>query len=188
MKKLSEAEWDKDFDIKTALQRIEEVLAEDVTVYICTSHFLANDIWQWLKGWAKHNSYCVWCKPNPMPSLSKRHWTWNTELICYGTRGNHTFNFPKDGHALSSWLINKQNGATGHPTEKPIEVPATAIKHSSKEKDVVLDLFGGSGSTLMAAEQLKRKCYMMELDPHYCDVIIARWEAFTGQKAKKIAG
>ena len=56
----------------------------------------------------------------------------------------------------------------------------------SKQGDIVLDLFGGSGSTLIAAEQLGRKCYMMELDPHYCDVIIARWEKLTGQKAIKL--
>lgn len=63
-----------------------------------------------------------------------------------------------------------------------------AVSHSSKEKDVVLDLFGGSGSTLIACEQLNRKCYMCELDQRYCDVIIERWENFTGEKAVKISG
>lgn len=186
MKNLSESEWDKNFDIREALDNILASISENATVYVCTSHFLASDIWAWMKEWADHYSYCVWSKPNPMPSLSKRHWTWNTELICYATRGKHTFNFPKEGHALSTWTINKINGKTGHPTEKPVEVPAMAISHSSKENDVVLDLFGGSGSTLMACEQLNRKCYMMELDPHYVDVIIQRWENFTGKKAEKI--
>ena len=183
MKNLSESEWDKNFDIREVLDNILISIAENATVYVCTSHFLASDIWAWMKEWADHYSYCVWSKPNPMPSLSKRHWTWNTELICYATRGKHTFNFPKEGHALSTWTINKKNGDTGHPTEKPVEVPATAVSHSSKEKDVVLDLFGGSGSTLIACEQLNRKCYMCELDEHYCDVIIQRWENLTGQKA-----
>ena len=183
MKDLSESEWDKDFDIREVLDNILVSIAENATVYVCTSHFLASDIWAWMKEWADHYQYCVWSKPNPMPSLAKRHWTWNTELICYATRGKHTFNFPKEGHALSTWTINKKNGDTGHPTEKPVEVPAMAVSHSSKEKDVVLDLFGGSGSTLIACEQLNRKCYMCELDPHYCDVIIQRWENFTGQKA-----
>lgn len=186
MKNLSESEWDKNFDIREALDNILASISENATVYVCTSHFLASDIWAWMKEWADHYSYCVWSKPNPMPSLSKRHWTWNTELICYATRGKHTFNFPKEGHALSTWTINKINGKTGHPTEKPVEVPAMAISHSSKENDVVLDLFGGSGSTLIACEQLNRKCYMMELDPHYVDVIIQRWENFTGKKAEKI--
>ena len=188
MKNLSESEWDKNFDIREVLDNILVSIAENATVYVCTSHFLASDIWAWMKEWADHYSYCVWSKPNPMPSLSKRHWTWNTELICYATRGKHTFNFPKEGHALSTWTINKKNGDTGHPTEKPVEVPSMAVSHSSKENDVVLDLFGGSGSTLIACEQLNRKCYMAELDPKYCDVIIDRWEKFTGEKAVLIDG
>ena len=182
MKNLSKSEWDKNFNIREVLDNILVSIAENATVYVCTSHFLASDIWDWMKEWADHYLYCVWSKPNPMPSLSKRHWTWNTELICYATRGKHTFNFPKEGHALSTWTINKKNGDTGHPTEKPVEVPAMAVSHSSKENDVVLDLFGGSGSTLIACEQLNRKCYMAELDPKYVSVIVNRWLNFTGRK------
>ena len=186
MNNLSNADWDKNFDINAALNSIYLVLANDCTVYVCTSHFLAGQIWDWMKEWADHYSYCVWSKPNPMPSLSKRHWTWNTELICYATRGKHTFNFPDEGHALSTWTINKKNGKTGHPTEKPVEVPTMAVLHSSKKKDIVLDCFGGSGSTLIACEETGRDCYICELDPHYCDVIIERWEKLTGQKAELI--
>ena len=180
---LALAEWDKGFNIITVLKNILNAISDNASVYICTSHFLAGDIWAWMKTWADHYYYCIWSKPNPMPSLSKRHWTWNTELICYATRGKHIFNFPNEGHALSTWIINKRNGDTGHPTEKPVGVPANAIIHSSNEGCSVLDLFGGSGSTLIACEQLGRKCYMMELDPHYCDVIIQRWENLTGEKA-----
>ena len=75
-----------------------------------------------------------------------------------------------------------------HPTQKPIKVPARAISNSSNINGKVLDLFGGSGSTLIACEQLDRNCFMMELDPHYVDVIIARWEKFTGQKAVLLNG
>ena len=74
----------------------------------------------------------------------------------------------------------------GHATPKPIELCARAIKSSSRENEMVLDVFGGSGSTLIACEQLNRKCYMMEISPIYCDVIIDRWEKFTGKKAEKI--
>lgn len=186
MEDLSHQEWDKDFDIESALNSIYSIISENVTVYVCTSHFLAERIWNWMRGWASHNSYCIWSKPNPMPSLSKRHWTWNTEIICYATRGKHTFNFPKEGHVLSTWTINKRNGDSGHPTEKPIEVPAMAISHSSKKGDIVADLFGGSGSTLIACEELGRKCYTCEIDEHYCDVIIQRWEDYTGQQAQKV--
>ena len=69
-------------------------------------------------------------------------------------------------------------GATGdyvHPTQKPVELIERAIGNSSKKGDVVIDPFGGSGSTLIASEKLKRKCYTMELDPRYCDVIVKRF-------------
>ena len=73
-----------------------------------------------------------------------------------------------------------------HPTQKPIKLCEWFIKRYSDDSNSILDLFGGSGSTLIACEQLNRKCYMMELDPHYIDVIIQRWENFTGQKAVKL--
>ena len=73
-----------------------------------------------------------------------------------------------------------------HPTQKPLFLPSEALKNSSREGDAILDVFGGSGSTLIACEQLDRKCYMCELDPHYCDVIIQRWENLTGQKAELV--
>lgn len=73
-----------------------------------------------------------------------------------------------------------------HPTQKPIKLVSIAIRNSSKRDDLVLDLFGGSGSTLIAAEQLNRTCYTMELDPKYADVIIMRYEKLTNQKAVKL--
>lgn len=73
-----------------------------------------------------------------------------------------------------------------HPTMKPVALMGRLIANSTRKGERVLDLFGGSGSTLIACEQLKRKCYMMELDPHYCDVIIDRWEKATGQQATKL--
>lgn len=73
-----------------------------------------------------------------------------------------------------------------HPTMKPVRLIGRLMGNSSQKDEIVLDLFGGSGTTMIAAEQLGRKCYMMELDPHYCDVIIARWEKLTGREAVKI--
>ena len=75
-----------------------------------------------------------------------------------------------------------------HPTMKPIKLMAKQVNNSTKAGGLVLDIFGGSGSTLMACEQMNRRCYTAELDPHYADVIIARWEEFTGRKAEKING
>lgn len=81
----------------------------------------------------------------------------------------------------------KERELTGeHATPKPIALCSRAIKSSSREDEIVLDLFGGSGSTLIACEQLNRKCYMIELSPKYCDVIIKRWETLTGKKAVKL--
>ena len=76
--------------------------------------------------------------------------------------------------------------AGGHATPKPIALCERAIVTSSREGDTVLDLFGGSGSTLIACEQLNRQCRMMEYEPKWCDVIIKRWETLTGKKAEKI--
>lgn len=84
----------------------------------------------------------------------------------------------------SVWSIGKDNEAEyKHPTQKPVALSGEAITHTTKPGETVLDLFGGSGSTLLACEQTGRKCFMMELDPCYVDVIIKRWENFTGQKA-----
>lgn len=82
------------------------------------------------------------------------------------------------------WYMSR--GATGeyvHPTQKPVELVERAITNSSKGQDVIIDVFGGSGSTLIACEKTGRDCRMMELDPKYCDVIIQRWQEFTGQEA-----
>jgi site-specific DNA-methyltransferase (adenine-specific) len=73
-----------------------------------------------------------------------------------------------------------------HPTQKPLRLPERALKKNSERGDIVIDLFGGSGSTLMACEQMERKCYSMELDPKYVDVIIKRWEEHTSKKTKKL--
>jgi site-specific DNA-methyltransferase (adenine-specific) len=81
---------------------------------------------------------------------------------------------------------DKPNSADLHPTVKPQALLSRLILNSTKRGWPVLDLFGGSGSTLIACQQLGRQCYMMELDPHYTDVIISRWEAFTGKVAVKM--
>lgn len=81
------------------------------------------------------------------------------------------------------WELKKESRNEFHPTQKPVELPERAINNSSKTGDIVLDLFGGSGSTLIACEKTNRKAYLMELDPKYCDVIINRWQTLTGKEA-----
>jgi len=81
------------------------------------------------------------------------------------------------------WELKKESRNSFHPTQKPVELPERALNNSSKPGDRILDLFGGSGSTLIACEKTARQCRMMELDPKYCDVIIKRWEEYTGKNA-----
>ena len=84
------------------------------------------------------------------------------------------------------WDIQTVNKREGHPAAFPVELPARCIKMHSRPGDIVVEPFGGSGTTLIACEQLGRKCYIMELDPHYVDVIVARWEKLTGEKAVRL--
>jgi len=87
------------------------------------------------------------------------------------------------------WSIKKINPQSMvHLTEKPVELAARAIQYSSRPGENVLDLFGGSGSTLIAAEHTGRHAFVMEIDPPYCDVIVQRWENLTGKKAERNAG
>jgi len=182
MNKLEQSEWDKDFKPGKTCDLINEYTKQDSVIYIWTSHFLFGEIIGLCKQWADYVYYCVWSKPNPMPSLSKHHWTWNTELCVYATKGSkRTVNFPKKGHALSTWLDTKKSDGT-HPTQKPVELCQTPILFNSQEGDLVLDFFLGSGSTLIACEKTKRRCFGIEIDPHYVSVIISRWCQYTGNK------
>lgn len=167
---LSESDWDKDFNFQPELWP----MAEDISVYVCASQFTAGPVWEWMSSWADFYSYVVWTKPNPMPSMTKRHWTFGTELLCYATRGNHVFNFPLQGHALGYWPIMVPPHETEHPTEKPVELVVKAMSASSRPGDLVADFYAGTGSTVVAAQQLGRKCYAMEIDTCFVDQALTR--------------
>ena len=134
------------------------------------------------------NSIIVWNKINTGYADLNSHYKNKYEPCVYCKRKGHKLNFVGDSSENTVWEVNKDRNNILHPTQKPIELAARAIRNSSLNGNIVLDFFGGSGSTLIACEQLNRNCYMMELDPVYCDVIIDRWEKFTGQKAQKIEG
>ena len=90
-------------------------------------------------------------------------------------------------HQLWNGMIREgEHEKRVHPTQKPIRMLSEILKDFSKENEVIVDVFGGSGSTLIACEQLNRRCYMCELDEHYCDIILDRWEQYTGEKAVKL--
>ena len=128
----------------------------------------------------------IWAKDAATFSLGRLDYDYQHEIIMYTWAKSHK-NHRGGKFRTSVWQIPKPRKNDLHPTMKPVELVANCILDGSAEGDVVLDAFGGSGTTLIAAEQLGRKCYMMELDPHYCDVIIARWEKLTGKKAVKVA-
>ena len=134
------------------------------------------------------NSIIVWNKINTGYADMNSNYKNKYEPCVYCKKKGHKLNFVGATNECTVWDIEKDRDNKLHPTQKPIEVPSRAIKNSSVVGGKVLDLFGGSGSTLIACEQLNRNCYMMELDPKYIDVIIERWEQFTGKKAVLLNG
>lgn len=133
------------------------------------------------------SSTIIWKKNNFV--ISRKDYHTQYEPIYYGWKDGAPRLHPLEDRKQSDvWDIERPLISVEHPTMKPIELVARAITNSSNPSDIVLDLFGGSGSTLIASEQTDRQCMMMELDPKYCQVIINRWEEFTGEKAEKIKG
>lgn len=126
-----------------------------------------------------YKALIIWDKGNH--TLSNSDYMSKYEPIVYGWFEEHNFYGGRSNFDI--WSITRTQKNDLHPTMKPIALCATAIQNSSKKGEGVLDLFGGSGSTLIACEQLGRRCYMMELDPKYCDVIRKRyWKFITGSE------
>jgi DNA modification methylase len=122
----------------------------------------------------------IWVKNGGYGALNANYKQKHEPCIYWKPKGK-TLNFIGPTTETTIWEMNKDGRNDLHPTQKPVALPSKAIQnHNAK---TILDLFGGSGSTLIAAEQTDRTCYMMELDPKYCDVIIQRWETLTGEKA-----
>jgi len=127
---------------------------------------------------------CVWVKQQFVFGRNDYHW--QHEPILYGWKPSGSHKWYSDRKQTTVWNFDRPHRSTDHPTMKPVDLISYAIKNSSKKNDLVLDVFGGSGSTLIACEKMNRVCAMMELDERYCDVIIQRWEIFTGKKAERI--
>lgn len=115
------------------------------------------------------------------------HYRMQYELLIFGCNGEKPGIWTAGKNERDVWSIQRENVREyRHVTQKPVEIAERAIKNSSFKDGVVLDLFGGSGTTLVACEGLGRICYMMELDPGYCDVIVKRWENVTEKKAVRL--
>lgn len=127
----------------------------------------------------------IWAKSTF--SLGRQDYQWKHEPCLYGWKDGASHRWFSDRKQTTVLEFEKPASNAEHPTMKPVPLMAYEIRNSSRVGDTVLDSFGGSGSTLMACEQTGRKCVTMELDPHYCDVILKRWEDYTGQKAERIS-
>lgn len=127
----------------------------------------------------------VWDKLHPV--LTRKDFMGAFEICFYGWKEGAGHKFHGPNNVTDLWHLKKVNPQSMvHLTEKPVELAVRAIQYSSLTDDNVLDLFGGSGSTLIACEQTGRKAFLMELDALYCDVIVERWEKFTGKKATRV--
>lgn len=137
----------------------------------------------------KHGLYfsqgIVWDKQHPV--LTRKDFMGAFEIAFYGWKEGAAHVYLGPNNATDLWHVKKVNPQSMvHLTEKPVELAVRAMQYSSRAGENVLDLFGGSGSTLIAAEQTGRKAFLMELDPLYCDVIVQRFEKFTGRKAERV--
>jgi len=129
-------------------------------------------------------SWIVWAKEHF--NISRFDYHPKHEIITYGWKKGEKHPWYSDRGQTDVWEYDRQIGKTQHPTEKPISLIAYAIHNSSQENNTIFDPFLGSGSTLIACEQTNRICFGCEIDPHYCDVVVKRWEAFTGKSGQKV--
>lgn len=126
----------------------------------------------------------IWVKGHPV--LTRKDFLGDHEWCFYSWKEGAAHQFFGPNNVTDVWAVKKVSSQQSvHLTEKPVELAARAIEYSSRKGENVLDLFGGSGSTLIAAEQTGRTAYLMELDPLYCDIIAQRFETFSGQKAER---
>lgn len=156
------------------------------SIYIFTSKDLIPDYFKIFDGW-KFN-ILTWVKTNN-PPMTNNVFLPDIEYLLYFHKGKRIWNNGLKPTEIyrKAYFSSRQEGheeaGNVHPTMKPLKLISDKLKISSNENSIVLDIFGGSGSTLIACEQLNRKCYMCEIDPRYVDVIIERWEKLTGKKA-----
>jgi DNA modification methylase len=139
-------------------------------------------------GWRIHQEL-QWVKDSMVLGHSDYHIKHETIVFGYmpggGRRGRGGDGWYGDNSQTSVFEVDRPKASPDHPTGKPVDLIMQHLANSSRPDDLVIDLFGGSGSTLIACEQTNRRCAMMEIDPTYCDVIVLRWEQFTGLTASR---
>lgn len=158
---------------------IFSILKDNAPAFIWTSHSVYPRWRNQFDGWYKNT--IIWHKAaGGMGDLVGNYAT-DYEMALYCVKGKVEF---KNGRGMAVWRIDKDSNASyEHPTQKPVALAEKSILDLTNSDELIVDLFGGSGSTLIACEKLNRQCYMMELSPAYCDVIINRWQKYSGKKA-----
>ncbi len=153
-------------------------------IYVCMSSSELHTLQKaFVAAGGKWSTFVIWAK-NTF-TLGRSDYQRQYEPILYGWKQgtDHFWCGARDQGDV--WFVNKPTKNDLHPTMKPVELVERAVRNSSKSRDIVLDCFGGSGSTLIACEKAGRQARLIELDPKYCDVIVKRWEEFTGKKASR---
>ena len=155
--------------------------------YVCMSSSELHTLQKaWLDAGGKWSTFVIWAK-NTF-TLGRADYQRQYEPILYGWKQGTDHFWCGDRDQADVWFYNKPRVNDLHPTMKPVELVERAIRNSSKSRDVVLDLFGGSGTTLIACEKTGRQARLVELDPKFVDVIVKRWEEYTGKKAVRVSG
>lgn len=153
--------------------------------YVCMSSSELHTLYNaFIAAGGKWSTFIIWAK-NTF-TLGRADYQRQYEPILYGWNADKPHYWCGNRDQSDVWEYNKPVKNDLHPTMKPVELVERAILNSSKSGDIVLDGFGGSGSTLIACEKNNRKARLMELDPKFCDVIVKRWEDYTGKKAQLI--
>ena len=152
--------------------------------YVCMSSSELHTLQRaWLDAGGKWSTFIIWAK-NTF-TLGRADYQRQYEPILYGWKQGVDHYWCGDRDQADVWFYNKPRVNDLHPTMKPVELAERAIRNSSKTRDVVLDCFGGSGTTLIACEKSNRRARLIELDPKYADVIVQRWQDYTGNKAAR---
>ena len=172
----------KDF-IKTSFDNLFNIMNSGASYYITGRRESTETFNQCLRDIEFHISqWIIWIKENF--NISRFSYHPKHEVITYGWKKGKAHQWNGDRSQTDVIEFSRNIGNTSHPTEKPVEMLIYLIHNSSKKQQLSVDILTGSGSTLIACEKTKRKGYGMEIGPHYCDVIIKRWEDYTGQKAE----
>ncbi len=177
--------------LEDSFAALDAVLASGAAVYIAHpagalsvtfgSRFIA-------QGWRLHQTL-VWIKDSLVIGHSDYHYRHEPVLFGYkaaqGRRGRGSGGWYGGNDCSSVFEVPRPKASPDHPTSKPVALVEAMVKNSSRSRDIVLDGFLGSGSTLIACERAGRRCFGLEIDPRYVDVAVRRWEAYTGQKAER---